>query len=138
MSRRAPAWPAGTPAETEAAETEQVDAALPFLSFGAGLMTAAEILKAALAGHSFNANRVTLTTRPCPRFTVSRIPHRAGCICGERRQPVHRTMLEGGKYTHLSWDTGGAAALQTARIISAIKNEGNILISWKRSGAPSG
>ena len=114
---------ASAPAQTAAAEDEQVDAALPFLSFGAGLMTATEILKAALPGYPFSANRVTLTTRQVPRFAASRIPHRPGCICGQRRQSVHKTMLEGGKYTHLSWDTEGGAALETARI-SAVKTKG--------------
>lgn len=99
---RAPTTCASAPYEAAPPEDRHVDAALPFLSFGAGLMTAVEVLKSGLPGYPFNGNRMTLTTRPAPRFVSSRIPRRAGCICGERQQSVHRIMLEGGKHAHLS------------------------------------
>lgn len=87
------------------ANEEQVDAALPFLSFSAGLMTAAEVMKLSLPGYPFTSNRVTLTTRPTPRLVASRIPHRSGCICTERSQSIHRKMLEGGKHIRHSMVT---------------------------------
>ena len=93
---------ANAPSEAAADGPERVDAALPFLSFMAGLMTAGEILKLSLRGYPFNANRVTLTTRPTPRLVTSRIPHRADCLCGERKESVHRRMLRGGMQAHLS------------------------------------
>lgn len=56
---------------------EQIDAALPFLSFAAGLMAAAEILKLGLAGYPFTANRVALYTDPAVRAVPA-------ALCGER------------------------------------------------------
>src|SRR6266508_1505036 len=41
---------------------QHVDAALPFLSFAAGVMAAAEILKLTLPGFPFTSNRVVLNT----------------------------------------------------------------------------
>ncbi|MCG8606716.1 ThiF family adenylyltransferase, partial [bacterium] len=81
---------------------EQVDAALPFLSFGAGLMTSAEIVKLSLPGYPFTQNRVSFMTRREPRLAASRIAHRQGCICRDRRISVHRKMLKDGKYAELS------------------------------------
>lgn len=72
---------------------EHVDAALPFLSFAAGLMAAAEILKRGLPGYPFSCNRVTLNTRPNPRLVPAALTYRAGCICRRRSPTVHRQML---------------------------------------------
>ena len=83
-------------------EQDRVDAALPFLSFLAGLMTAGEILKLSLPGYPFNANKVTMTTKPIPRLVPSRISQRTDCICGERVKSVHRRMIEGSKHAELS------------------------------------
>lgn len=93
---------ASAPIGLGSGSASQVDAALPFLSFAAGLMTAAEALKLALPGYPFSTNRVTLVTRPFPRLVPARIPRRSGCICSERSYRVHRRMLEGSKYTHLA------------------------------------
>ena len=43
---------------------QKIDASLPFLSFAAGLMGAAEILKAGLPGYPFSPNRTSLYTPP--------------------------------------------------------------------------
>lgn len=83
-------------------DAPQVDAALPFLSFNAGLMTVAEMLKLSLPGYPFSANRVTLLTRPAPRLVSARIPKRNDCICGNRSQLVHNRMQEGCKFDALS------------------------------------
>lgn len=81
----------------------RVDAALPFLSFAAGLMTAAEVLKLTLPGYPFSANRVYLTTRPSPRLVAASKPNREGCFCNERSQSIYRKMLEGSRYAFLSY-----------------------------------
>jgi hypothetical protein len=83
---------------------ETVDAALPFLSFAAGLMAAAEILKTALPGYPFSPNRTTLYTHPevLPRFVSSSVAGRTNCLCASRRSSVHRAMIEGTKYKSLS------------------------------------
>jgi hypothetical protein len=72
---------------------EQVDAALPFLSFAAGLMTAAESIKRLLPGYPFNADRVVLYTKPSPLLISARQAHRDGCFCESRHPHVHRAML---------------------------------------------
>lgn len=82
---------------------EQIDAALPFLSFLAGLMTAGEILKLSLPGYPFNSNRVNLTTKQMPRLVASRIPNRDHCICSTRSSTIHRKMLEESRHTELTF-----------------------------------
>ncbi len=72
---------------------DQVDAALPFLSFAAGAMAAAEILKSTLAGFPFSANRVVLNTTPHVRPVPVPLSFRPQCICELRSKAVHRQML---------------------------------------------
>lgn len=60
---------------------EQVDAALPFLSFAAGAMAAAEIIKRGLPGYPFTPNRVILNTSPNVRPVPAALSMRPGCIC---------------------------------------------------------
>jgi hypothetical protein len=83
---------------------EAIDAALPFLSFAAGLMVAAEILKTTLPGYPFSPNRTTLYTHPevLPRFVSSSVARRANCLCATRRSSVHRAMINRTKYESLS------------------------------------
>ncbi len=83
---------------------ETIDAALPFLSFAAGLMAAAEILKTTIPGYPFSPNRTTLYTHPevLPRFVSSSVARRTSCLCATRRSSVHRAMIEGTKYQGLS------------------------------------
>ena len=71
----------------------QVDAALPFLSFAAGLMTAAESFKRLLPGFPFTPNRVILSTRPNPQLMSARLSHREGCFCESRDPDIYRRML---------------------------------------------
>ncbi len=83
-------------------ETEpQVDAALPFLSFAAGLMTAVEAVKLSMPGYPFSENRISLMTRWSPRTVSAPIPIRGDCICSRRSKNIHSKMLEGGKYAEL-------------------------------------
>jgi molybdopterin/thiamine biosynthesis adenylyltransferase len=93
---------ASAPIETGSNGSEQVDAALPFLSFAAGLMTAGEVLKLSLPGYPFNTNRVTLSTRPSPRLVPARVPKRPLCICEERSKSVHQEMIKGNKHAWLN------------------------------------
>ena len=71
----------------------QVDAALPFLSFAAGAMAAAEILKRGLAGYPFTPNRLILNTSPHIRTVPAALSMRAGCLCQRRSRSVHRQMM---------------------------------------------
>lgn len=78
---------------TRADGQEQMDAALPFLSFAAGAMAAAEILKLGLPGYPFAPNRVVLNTRPGVRPVHASLSFRPGCICQRRSRAVHRQMI---------------------------------------------
>jgi hypothetical protein len=78
------------------------DAALPFLSFAAGLMTAAEILKLGMAGYPFAAERVSLNLKGEPLLFGTPISHRPGCLCEQRNIVVHRNTIAGSGYAHLS------------------------------------
>lgn len=83
---------------------ETADVALPFLSFAAGLMAAAEILKTTIPGYPFSPNRTTFYTHTgvLPRFVSSSITRRTNCLCASRRSSVHRAMIAGTKYEGLS------------------------------------
>lgn len=82
-----------TGAVPQAGSQEQVDAALPFLSFAAGAMAAAEILKRSLDGYPFAPNRVVLNTSPNVRAVPASLSLRRDCICQRRSTLVHRQML---------------------------------------------
>lgn len=84
---------ATAPADTSSQQTEQVDAALPFLSFAAGLMAAAEAVKTHLSGYPFSADRVILNTRLGPSLLMAPLAHRNGCFCETRNVQLHQTML---------------------------------------------
>jgi hypothetical protein len=83
-------------------QAEQVDAALPFLSFAAGAMAAAEILKLGLPGYPFTTNRITLNTRPSPWISHAPPTRREGCICHRRSPSIHSQMIAGSRYAGLS------------------------------------
>ena len=106
-------FPPGTPmAATICAEGsvrdpvthEDVDAALPFLSFGAGLFTAAEILKAQMPHYPHSPNRIffSASLNSAPHFTHAPMARRSNCVCASRSEPVHRRMIETTKYARLS------------------------------------
>jgi hypothetical protein len=83
----------GTAAVPRPETGAQVDAALPFLSFAAGAMAAAEILKRSLPGYPFTPNRLILNTRPGIRVVPAALSLRPGCLCRQRSRSVHRRML---------------------------------------------
>lgn len=75
------------------------DAALPFLSFGAGLAIAAETVKIAMSRDVTSSNRVFLQFRGDP---IVRAPVTASdsCICADR--PVGLLLQAAGRYRDLS------------------------------------
>lgn len=83
-------------------EEKRSDAALPFLSFAAGLMTAAEILKLSAPGYPFSAERVMLGLKGQPILVGTPIPHRTGCLCEGRHMGVHQAAIAGSRYTHFA------------------------------------
>lgn len=90
------------PAAVAAEAGQPVDAALPFLSFAAGLMTAAEILKLTATGYPFSSDRVLLGLNHDPVLVGTPLSHRAGCVCENRNQRVHRGAVAGSRYVNLT------------------------------------
>ncbi|MCA9456986.1 MAG: ThiF family adenylyltransferase [Nitrospira sp.] len=84
---------------------EKIDAAFPFLSFMAGLMTAAEILKLTISGYPFNHHKITFWAshkKKAPRFVSQKRQKRLGCVCQTRHNDIHQKIISGSKYAHLS------------------------------------
>jgi molybdopterin/thiamine biosynthesis adenylyltransferase len=106
-------FPPGAPASTKCAEgvvslptstsgeEKKVDASLPFLSFAAGLMAAAEIVKLNI-GSIGASNRAFFV--PCADEMMYSAPlgRSPGCLCGTRSSNAHRAMIAGSKYAKLS------------------------------------
>jgi molybdopterin/thiamine biosynthesis adenylyltransferase len=82
----------------------EIDAALPFLSFAAGLMAAAEAAKTAIPGYPFTANRAVLSLGPqvVPRLLSLELPRRVRCVCQDRSTTIHRRMIAGSRYAKFS------------------------------------
>lgn len=92
----------GPVSQTEAnGETKQVDAALPFLSFAAGLMAAVEISKLTFGSLPKN-NRAYFTPVGEPIVYSRALQYRDRCICVERSTRVHSQMIAGSKYAALT------------------------------------
>jgi len=82
---------------------KQIDAALPFLSFAAGLMTAAEILKLDLPNYPFSKTITQYSTKAEDKLASARLSPRAGCLCQSGRDSaLHRRMIAGTRYAALS------------------------------------
>jgi hypothetical protein len=81
---------------------KQVDAALPFLSFGAGLMAAAEISKVSLPGFPFTGNRGFFYPLAEETLFVRKLDFRAGCGCVVRSTRAHAKMIDGSRYAALT------------------------------------
>lgn len=86
--------PSGTSDEDTA-----IDAALPFLSFGAGLMAVADMLKLEIQGYRGRTRRAFFYTNPELRlrggFPVER---REACVCQGRTRALHEKINAGSKY----------------------------------------
>lgn len=91
-----------TDPEAVANTGEQIDASLPFLSFAAGLMAAAEILKLQMPGYAMKPNRAFLMTKPEVRLVRAGTSFRYNCTCQTRSQAVYRAMLKGSRFESLS------------------------------------
>ena len=77
------------------------DVALPFLSYAAGLMTAAEIAKIAITGKPVTANRVFFEPANRGIFGVT-LGKRPGCTCVHRDPDTHRAAIAGSRFAALS------------------------------------
>jgi len=89
-------------APATASSPPQVDAALPFLSFAAGLMAAAEISKVRLPGFPFVGNRGFFTPLGEEILFARPIGHRPQCHCATRSRSAHRKMIADSCFAALS------------------------------------
>jgi len=90
--------------------TRSIDAALPFLSFAAGILATSELLKVAHA-HRFEdlgPNRVYLQMRGEPVF-VAPVSPRGDCICRDRNRVAVRQAV-GERFAGLIFDSPTAPA----------------------------
>lgn len=81
---------------------EQVDASLPFLSFAAGLMTVAEILKLGIPDYRISSRRVMFEMVDNLRIVSATRNPRDGCLCAGRSRNIHHQMLSRSRYEYLS------------------------------------
>lgn len=80
---------------------QQDDVALPFLSYAAGLMTAAEITKLTLTGNPVSPNRVFFEPTGRGLFGVP-LNRRPACACQRRSPDIYRAAIEGSLFAGLS------------------------------------
>ena len=78
------------------------DVALPFLSYAAGLMTAAEIAKLALTGETATPNRVFFEPRARDLVRVVALSQKYGCVCQLRDTAVQKAAIQGSRFASLS------------------------------------
>ena len=81
---------------------EEDDLALPFLSYAAGLMTAAEIVKLAITGGNAMPNRVFFEPRANVLVRAVALNPRKDCVCRHRDTTMHRQAITGSRFADLS------------------------------------
>ena len=102
---RPPALCATAPSTSADDNGEEDDVALPFLSYAAGLMTAAEIAKLAIAGETRTRNRVFFEPRTKNLIRAVKLSRRQGCVCQLRDTTVHEEAIQGSRFASLSTAT---------------------------------
>ena len=88
------------PVSTEGGDGD--DVALPFLSYAAGLMTAAEIAKVSLTGKAVGRNRVFFEPRTPNLVRSVTLNRKAGCVCEIRDAAVHERAIQDSRFASLS------------------------------------
>ena len=88
------------PVSTE--DGDEDDVALPFLSYAAGLMTAAEIAKVSLTDKAVGRNRVFFEPRTPNLVRSVTLNRKAGCVCERRDAAVHEGAIQDSRFASLS------------------------------------
>lgn len=83
-------------------DTSEDDVALPFLSYAAGLMTAAEVAKVALTEEAAGRNRVFFEPRTPSLVRSVTLNRKVGCVCDLRDASVHQAAIQGSRFASLS------------------------------------
>ena len=97
-----PALCATAPPASPDDDADKDDVALPFLSYAAGLMAAAEIAKVALTGKAIGRNRVFFDPRTPALVRAVTLIRKAGCVCELRDATVHQAAIQGSRFASLS------------------------------------
>ena len=97
-----PALCATAPPVSPDGDADEDDVALPFLSYAAGLMTAAEIAKIALTGKAIGRNRVFFEPRTPTLVRAVALTRKAGCLCELRDASIHHAAIQGSRFASLS------------------------------------
>ena len=97
-----PAPCATAPPDSADDSAEHDDVALPFLSYAAGLMTAAEIAKLALTGKAIGRNRVFFDPRIPTLVRAVSLRRKEGCVCERRDASTHQATIQGSRFASLS------------------------------------
>ena len=83
-------------------DAEEDDVALPFLSYAAGLMTAAEIAKIAITGKEVGRNRLFFEPHTPNLVRAVTLNPKAGCVCGMRDASLHQAAIKSSLFAPLS------------------------------------
>ena len=86
------------------------DVALPFLSYAAGLMTATEIAKLAVAGGPVTPNRVFFEPRTEGLVRSIGLRRKLGCSCQMRDTVVHAQAIQGSWFASTGMECEGSKA----------------------------
>ena len=89
-------------AESSSTDGREDDVALPFLSYAAGLMTAAEITKLALRERAVTPNRIFFDPGKTNLVTPVALVHNQECSCRWRDESTHKAVVKGSRFEPLS------------------------------------
>ena len=84
------------------ADDHEDDVALPFLSYAAGLMTAAEITKLAIVGRAVTRNRIFFDPGNPNLVTPVDLDKDRECSCRWRDTTIHEAVIKGSRFEILS------------------------------------
>ena len=93
------------------------DVALPFLSYAAGLMTAAEIAKLALTGQATTPNRVFFESLTPGLVRSVGLHPNPGCQCRTRDRATHEAVLDGSRFASLPQVATAGSSHSLARAV---------------------
>ena len=88
--------------ESMASDVHVDDVALPFLSYAAGLMTAAEVTKLALGERVATPNRIFFDPGKPGLVTPVTLVKDRECYCRWRDESTHRSVIKGSRFDFLS------------------------------------
>ncbi len=89
----------------QAEQTERVDASLPFLSFMAGVLATAELLKAQFQGYPFHGGFAYLDLiGVLGRIDLLHREKRSECLCNQQSRRIYKQCLKGSRWAKLSLD----------------------------------